>query len=83
MIIHHTFVVKRPRQEVFDYFANVENVPQWADNITLEEFTTGGGPQLGAGFREHARLYSLPLKSDVFKCYTNIDACLNLRDDLG
>lgn len=64
MIINHTFVVNRSRQQVFDYFANIENVPQWADNITLEEFTTGGGPHLGAGFREHARLFSVPVNTE-------------------
>jgi len=34
MIIDHTFVVNQTREEVFDYFANIENVPEWADNIT-------------------------------------------------
>jgi uncharacterized membrane protein len=36
-------VVNRPHEEVFDYFANVENVPEWADNIKPELFTTDGG----------------------------------------
>jgi len=48
MLIYHTFVVNRPHEEVFDYFANVENVPEWADNIKSELFTTDGGPRLDA-----------------------------------
>jgi len=64
MIIDHTFVVKRPHEEVFDYFANVENVPKWADNVTSELFTTGGGPHLGARFHEDAHLFGVPIKTE-------------------
>ncbi len=55
MLIKYTFMVKRPPEEVFDYFANIENVPEWADNIKSEQFTTNDGPHLGARFREDGR----------------------------
>ena len=64
MLIDHTFVVNRSREEVFDYFANVENVPDWASNITSERFTTDGGPHLGAEFREDAHLFGVPMKTE-------------------
>ena len=63
MLIDHTFVVNRSHDEVFDYFANVENVPEWAGNITSELFTTDGGPHLGAEFREDAHLFGVPIKT--------------------
>jgi len=64
MLIDHTFVVNRPRQAVFDYFADIENVPAWASNIRTERFTTDGGPRLGARFHEHAYLFGLSIKTD-------------------
>jgi carbon monoxide dehydrogenase subunit G len=64
MLIDHTFVVNRSREEVFDYFANVENVPEWASNITSELFTTDGGPHLGAEFREDAHLFGVLMKTE-------------------
>jgi carbon monoxide dehydrogenase subunit G len=64
MLIDHTFVVNRSQEEVFDYFANVENVPEWAGNITSELFTTDGGPHLGAEFREDAHLFGVPIKTE-------------------
>ena len=63
MYVNYNFTVERSVEEVFNYFANVENILEWATFIRSERFTTDGGVQQGAEFKEDARIFGIPIKT--------------------
>jgi uncharacterized protein YndB with AHSA1/START domain len=75
-------VIDRPRAEVFDFLADLENIPRWNYAIVETRNISGGAAGVGARFRQ---VRSLPTRSEEIVEITELepDRHLAMRGDIG
>jgi uncharacterized protein YndB with AHSA1/START domain len=50
--IEHSVQINRPREEVFDFLTDVENIPRWQSNVIRSVPITSGAVRTGFQFEE-------------------------------
>ena len=59
----HTVVIERPREEVFEYLTNVDNLPEWQSSVLEARKTTEGPVGTGTSFTEVRKFLGRRLES--------------------
>ena len=56
-------VISRPVEDVFAYMSDPQNSTKWEPGVVVSEFTSEGGPHLGAKVRRVVKLEGMTIES--------------------
>jgi uncharacterized protein YndB with AHSA1/START domain len=63
LAIEESVVIDKPRQEVFDFFADPDKITLYSSNVSVYEVTSGGPKDVGRKARAVVRVAGMKLES--------------------